>query len=188
MKKYSILFLCFLALAACRNEEDQTPRPKGYFRIDMPTKEYQIFSPDCGYSFDLNKIAKPKGKGSCWYDIKYPPFKATLKLTYRRVTATNLDTLLGEGHELAYRHTVKADGIEEKLYLNEDKKVYGLLYQLKGDAASSLQFFATDSTNHFLRGVLYYYASPNADSLQPVNAYMRGELIQLIESLEWQNS
>ena len=186
MRKLKLVVLTALFLGAC--EGDYTPKPKGYFRIDMPSAEYQEFNTDCPFHFDFNKVASLKDKGRCWYDIKYPRLEATLQLTYRQVTEDNLDTLLYEGHELAYKHTVKADGIDEKLYIDEQKRVYGLLYQLKGDAATSMQFFMTDSTDHFLRGVLYYYSSPNADSLKPVNDFMRGEMIRMIESLEWENS
>ncbi len=185
MKKISILALSFILLIAC--DPEYTPKPKGYFRIETPAPKYQEFSEDCPFSFDYNQAARLKSKGRCWYDIKYPSLRATVQLTYRKVTENNLDTLLGEGHELAYKHTVKADGIQEKLFLNEDKRVYGLFYQLQGDAATSMQFFMTDSTQHFLRGVLYYYATPNADSLRPVNRFMEAEMIRMIESLEWKN-
>ncbi len=174
-----------MGLMACN--EDYSPKPKGYFRIGLPQKDYQSFTEDCPYSFDYNTEAKLELKGPCWYDIKYPNLRATLQLTYKPVEDGNLDTLLADGHRLAYKHTVRADGIDEKLYLNEEQKVYGLFYQLKGDAATNLQFFMTDSTHHFLRGVLYYYASPNADSLQPVNEFMRGEMMHIIETLQWEN-
>lgn len=179
------LMLLGLVLMAC--DSDYTPKPKGYFRIETPAASYKTMDKDCPFSFDVNEVARVKDKGQCWFDIKYPSLKATLQLTYRKVTEDNLDTLLGEGHELAYKHTVKADGIQEKLFVDDEKKVYGLFYQLQGDAATSMQFFMTDSTQHFLRGVLYYYATPNADSLRPVNRFMQGEMIRMIESLEWSN-
>jgi gliding motility-associated lipoprotein GldD len=172
-------------LSSCEN--NYSPKPKGYFRIATPAKEYQSSSIPCAYSFEYNKLAKIVAKKNCWYDLKYPNLRATLQLTYKAVTESNLDTLLAEGHNLAYEHTVKADGIEEKLFLNEEDNVYGILFQLKGNAATSMQFFVTDSTEHFLRGVLYYYATPNADSLQPVNEFMLGEMQHLMESLKWQN-
>lgn len=184
MQKIKFILLG-LVLLACDSE--YTPKPKGYFRIETPAANYKTFDKDCPFSFYVNEVARVKDKGQCWFDIKYPSLKATLQLTYRKVTEDNLDTLLGEGHELAYKHTVKADGIQEKLFVDDEKKVYGLFYQLQGDAATSMQFFMTDSTQHFLRGVLYYYATPNADSLRPVNRFMQGEMIRMIESLEWAN-
>jgi gliding motility-associated lipoprotein GldD len=181
------LLMAILALGLSSCEETFSPKPKGYYRIATPSTEYQETDIPCLFSFEYNRQAKIVDKQNCWYDIKYPNLRATLQLTYKEVTASNLDTLLAEGHHLAYKHTVKADGIEEKLYLGPDQKVYGILYQLKGNSASSLQFFVTDSTDHFLRGVLYYYASPNADSLKPVNDFMFGEIQHLMETLKWQN-
>jgi gliding motility-associated lipoprotein GldD len=189
MRSKTSLFLLISILALSLNscEDGFSPKPKGYYRIATPPAEYQEALIPCSYSFEFNKQAKIIEKENCWYDIKYPQLRATMQLTYKKVSETNLDTLLAEGHHLAYKHTVKADGIEEKLYLNSEQKVYGILYQLKGNAASSLQFFVTDSTDHFLRGVLYYYASPNADSLAPVNEFMFGEMQHLMETLKWQN-
>ncbi len=183
--KHLFTVMLLIGLLSCM--EEYSPKPFGYFRIEMPEKTYQDFDEDCPYSFEYNESAVLKEKRDCWYDIRYPSLKATLQLTYRSVNDNNLDTLLQEGHNLAYKHTVKADGIDELLFVNEDQEVYGLMYKLKGDAATSLQFFMTDSSDHFLRGVLYYYASPNADSLRPVNEFMEGEMTHLIESLEWAN-
>ena len=182
---FTALAIMALGISSC--DENFSPKPKGYFRIATPAKEYQATSFPCAFSFEYNKQARIVAKKNCWYDLKYPSLKATLQLTYKEVTDSNLDTLLAEGHNLAYEHTVKADGIEEKLFLNEEDDVYGILFQLKGNAATSMQFFVTDSTEHFLRGVLYYYASPNADSLQPVNEFMLGEMQHLMESLKWQS-
>jgi len=184
MKNLKYLLLILVFSSGC--DSDYSPKPFGYFRIDTPAKEYQKLSEDCPYSFEYNKSAKLKTKNNCWFDIRYPELKATLQLTYREVTDDNLESLLRDGHDLAYNHTVKADGIEEKLFQNDQNRVYGLMYHLKGDVATSLQFYMTDSTEHFLRGVLYYYATPNADSLQPANEFMKGELAHLIETLKWE--
>ena len=110
-----------------------------------------------------------------------------MQLTYKPVNPDNLDTLLRDGQELAMKHQVKADGMQERLYQNPEQSVYGILYRIQGDAATSTQFFVTDSVDHFLRGVLYFYAPPNADSLKPVNDFMYDETVRLVETLQWQN-
>lgn len=187
MKKISVLLLSIL-LCACGSDDNYTPKPRGYFRIALPEKEYTKYQPeDCSYSFDLNKVAKVASKKECWADVIYPKFKATIQLTYKPVNEHNLDTLLKEGQDLAYEHIVKADGIQEKLFVNPEKKVFGQFYSIAGDAATSTQFYVTDSTSHFLRGVLYFYATPNADSIKPVNDFMQDEIVTMIESLRWQN-
>ncbi len=186
LKKISFLWI-LAGLLSCQNE--YSPKPRGYFRLEVPEADYQRFSPgDCPYSFEKNTTARWIDKNNCWGDIYYPSIKARLQLTYKPVTEKNLETLLQDGQDLALKHQVKADGMRERIYTNQEQSVYGILYKIEGDAATSSQFFVTDSTHHFLRGVLYFYAAPNADSLRPVNNYMYDETVRLIESLEWQNS
>ncbi len=188
MLKNSVVLLLLLALVSCNGDENYTPKPRGFFRIGLPERKYTQLNIDCPYSFQYNENARWRQKKNCWGDLYYPDLKATLQLTYKAVTPENRQTLLNDGRELAYKHTVMADGIEEKLYTDSVRDVNGLLYLIEGEAASNLQFFMTDSTDHFLRGVLYFYAEPNPDSLQPVNNFMVGEVTHLIETLKWQNS
>jgi hypothetical protein len=51
--------------------------------------------------------------------------------------------------------------------------------------ATAHQFFLTDSTKHFLRGALYFDATPNEDSLRPVNAFLQAEMKHLIQTFRW---
>lgn len=173
-------------LYSCQN--DYQPKPHGYFRIGLPTKEYAPLKSDCPYSFEMNKNARFTAKNDCWADINYPGIRADLQLTYKNVsTADELEKILIEAQDLAYKHTVKAEGIGERLFINPEKKVYGIFYMMAGNAASSAQFYMTDSTNHFLRGVLYFYSQPNADSLKPAAMFMQSEMMHLVETLEWKN-
>lgn len=189
MPKNRILLLLLPLLVACNGNDSFTPKPHGYFRINLPEKEYTTLDINCPYTFEYNKNARwEQVRHQCWGDIYYPSIKARVQMTYKPVTENNLDTLLNDSRDLAFKHTVKADGIKEDLIAGKEENVYGILYQIRGEAASNLQFFATDSTNHYLRGVLYFYAEPNEDSLQPVNDYMYEEIVHLIETLKWQNS
>ncbi len=99
-----------------------------------------------------------------------------------------MESLLEDGRKLAYEHTSMASGIGEKVFSDPESEVYGVVYNIQGEAATNIQFFMTDSTSHFLRGVLYFYAEPNVDSLQPVNDFMQDEIIHLIETLQWKSS
>lgn len=186
MNKTLIIF-AFLIFVACA-DENPVPKPKGYFRIALPQQNYTSLEIDCPYAFDINENARWIEKRSCWGDIHYPDLNATLQLTYKEVNDSNLNRLLGEAHRLAYEHSVRADGIDENVIYDEKERTFGLFYDIKGDAATNAQFFVTDSSNHFLRGVLYFYAVPNADSLQPVNKFMNEEILHLVNTLKWQNS
>lgn len=173
---------------ACE-QEDYSPKPRGYFRIELPSSEFTDLDTNLPYSLKMNKNAKWKALKSIegWGDIYYPSIKATLKLTYKAIDETNLDRLLEDSRQMVYEHSRKADGIDDILVSFPDNHVHGMIFRIAGDAATNTQFFVTDSTNHFLRGVVYFYASPNADSLRPLNEFMMGETKQLIESLKWQN-
>ena len=63
-----------------------------------------------------------------------------------------------------------------------DSKIF---YELDGSTATNAQFFITDSTKHFLRGSLYFNSTTNQDSIAPVLAFLKIDMLKLIESLEW---
>ena len=73
-----------------------------------------------------------------------------------------------------------AEAITEQPYGNPEHKVYGILYDIKGDAASPIQFMLTDSVHHVLRGALYFDAVPNKDSIAPVLNYVRKDIIRML--------
>ncbi len=97
----------------------------------------------------------------------------------------NIDSLLNDAYQLPGKHMIKADEIPEKIFFDEHQKVYGTLFSVVGNAASQLQFFLTDSTQHFLVGSLYFYTRPNYDSIMPAAKYIERDVIHLMESLKW---
>lgn len=84
---------------------------------------------------------------------------------------------------MAYTHTIKAESIQEK-YFKKDQ-IFGLIYYIEGNTASSTQFFVTDSTRHFLRGALYFNQHPDKDSLAPVISYLREDIVNLMETVRF---
>jgi len=76
----------------------------------------------------------------------------------------------------------------QREYLDPDHEVYGLIYDIKGsDAASSYQFYLTDSLSKFVRGALYFNLVPNNDSLSPVIDFLKVDLEHMITSFRWKN-
>ena len=166
-----------------------TPKPRGYFRIDFPEKLYRSSNPDYPYIFDYPVYAnivvdKDKLAEPYWINIVFQKNKAKLHLSYKPVQ-NNLQALTEDSRELAYKHSIKASAINEKLFINNEKKVYGTIYEIKGNAASPLQFHLTDSTSHFLRGSFYISEIPNYDSLRPVIQFIDDDIYHLIETLSW---
>lgn len=168
-------------------EKHYIPKPRGYFRIDLPKHEYKIFDTIFPYRFEYNKYAKYEifNKDSAWINIVYPKFKAKIHITYKNLQQENLYEILDESQQLAYKHTLKADAIDEGEISDSAKKVYGILYYMEGNSASNLQFYITDSTKHFFRGALYFFVKPNYDSIKPVLDYLKFDVKHLIKTIEW---
>lgn len=181
----SLFFL--LVIGGCK--KNYTPKPLGYHRIDFPKKKYQNFSSDCPFTFEYpvyGEVRRDQSSNAepCWLNIQFKEYNGTLHLSYKQVQ-DNLNKLTEDARNLTYKHTIKAEAISEKLFTKPDREVHGILYNVKGNAASALQFFLTDSSNHFVRGSLYFNVQPNKDSLAPVIDYFREDVIHFMESFRW---
>ena len=138
------------------------------------------------YSFEYSSKAHIVQKKNQWLDIFYPELNATLVLSYMPVN-NNLRLLLRDAEKLTFKHMIKADDIQAVPYENPNSKVYGKLFEVYGDAATQIQFHATDSVRNFMTGALYFYAKPNYDSIMPAVHYLKKDVIRLMETLEWKN-
>lgn len=178
------LLLTLLFIISCK--EDVLPKPKAYLSLEYPEKEYEKLSISRPYSFDVLKSTTIIDDKNNWLKIKYPNLKASIDITYRPVQ-NNLKELLTEAEKLVFKHAVKAEQIIPKDFVNTKKRTFGSLYEITGNAASHLQFHVTDSTDNFIKGALYFYAKPNYDSILPAVAYIKEDILKLVESLEWKN-
>lgn len=182
-----LFFVTSLISSGCKR--NYTPKPRGYIRIDLPEKKYTQYNTDCPYTFlypTYTTIEKDSShlNEKCWININYKDYDGKIHISYKDVK-NNIGQILEETRSLAYKHTIKADAITERVFIKPEKNVYGTVYEIAGDAASSIQFFLTDSTEHYLRGALYFNAQPNKDSLAPLINFVREDIVVLIESFEW---
>jgi gliding motility-associated lipoprotein GldD len=195
LRKSSILsFILLLSAYSCR--EVSVPKPKGHFRIDLPEKEYLKFTGKSGENRDFPFSFEYPSYGNLtfkteesnepgWFNIEFPAYKAKIYLTYKAVK-NDFDGLMEQSYKMNVKnHITKADAINEQQFGNVNDKVFGVLYDLKGNTASAVQFYVTDSTSNYLRGSLYFSAEPDADSLAPVINFFREDIIHLIETLKW---
>ena len=187
MRKFVYISMFLLGLAACKNVS--TPKPYGYYRIASPDTSYVAFDtrfPDWPYSFALSKnaIPQPRQDEPYWLNIYYPSLDATVHCSYKPVR-NNLRELTNDALEFVYRNASFANAIPEREYSHPEADVYGVLFDLEGNTASSCQFFITDSTRHFFRASVYCNCPPNADSLAPVYEYLRKDVIRMVETFEW---
>jgi gliding motility-associated lipoprotein GldD len=168
----------------------------GYYRVELPEHSYVLFNnadypfsfeyPAYGYiSKDTQTADARKPENKYWLNIDFPQWEGRIYLSYKRVNGKdNTGKLLEDSHEMSYYHTKRADYINPKTFMN-DNGVYILTYSVGGDAASAYQFVAMDSVKHYLRGALYFNVTPNADSLKPINEFLKKDIDHIISTLKW---
>jgi gliding motility-associated lipoprotein GldD len=182
MNKLVFIFISLFILNGCK--EETLPKPPAYLRLDFEDNGYVKHESNC-YHFEKNNASNIKKEKDCNLELHYPKQKATIYLTYRPVV-NNINILLSDAQKLTYEHVIKADEIEERPYINKNRKVYGMFYNVTGNAATNTQFYITDSTKHFMVGSLYFYAKPNYDSIFPAIEFIKKDMVKIMESTQWQ--
>jgi gliding motility-associated lipoprotein GldD len=188
--KYLLFFLLLIIGVSCGNEP--TPKPRAFLRLDYPEPDYVKVASDLPFTFERNKQANEvsdiqiaRDEKSIGVNITYPLIKGTIYLTYKKINAQNLEAHLIDAQNITQKHTLKADAIIEQPYIDKVNKVYGMFYEVGGNAASQSQFYVTDSINHFVTGSLYFYAKPNYDSILPAAHYLKRDIKHLMETIKW---
>ena len=192
MRKIVSILAVAALLVSCGKAS--APKPYGYYRITVPDTAYVDFDksyPTYPYTFALsrNAVVKPREDVSepYWINLFYPALDATVHCSYKPVQ-NNLRELTDDALEFVYRNASFANAIPEQDYMHPEARVYGVLFDLEGNTASSCQFFVTDSTSHFFRASVYCNCPPNADSLAPVYEYLRKDVVKMVESFEWKSN
>ncbi|SFJ29980.1 gliding motility lipoprotein GldD [Myroides guanonis] len=182
---YSTLVGTLLFTIACKDISQ--PKPDAFLALNYPSPKYDLVETSCTYSFEANDWSSIKEQKDCGFEVHYPEMKATIYINYKPVK-NNIDVLLSDAQKLTYEHFIKADGISEQPYINKEKGVYGMFYEVEGNAATNAQFYATDSLNNFIVASLYFYAKPNYDSILPATDYVKNDMRKIMESLEWKKN
>lgn len=180
------LFVLVFSLFFNSCQDDVFPKPKSYLHLSYPIADYHRFSNDCPFSFAISKESTIEFETGCSAKVKYPKNNATVHITYRRVQ-DNLKQILKEANQLTTKHTIKADAILPHTFENKEKGVYGVLFDVQGQSASNVQFYATDSSKHVLTAALYFKVKPSYDSLFPAVAYIKNDMMKMMETLEWKD-
>lgn len=194
LKWILILFASSGFLFAC-NTDYTIGKKRGYFKIDFPPKAYQTFNqPGYPYTFEYpvySRIVKDttffdaRPENPWWINIDFPQFSARVHISYKEIGKNKFDSLINDAFQLSYKqHTYKASAIEDSAMITPNG-IHGTYFTLAGNTATANQFFLTDSSQHFLRGALYFAATPNEDSISVVNDFLKQDLFHLINTLRW---
>ncbi len=193
MKNKTTTFLSLLAaallLASCQRNH-VLPKPRGYFRIDLPDTGFVVLDSMERYRFEYPQYAvitndpySPQEKN--WINVEMPVFKASIHITHKKVDG-NLGQYLDDVHTMVTKHLQKANGMRDSLIVNDEHHRYGMFIEMDGKGvATPFQFYLTDSTRNFVRGALYFNFLPNNDSMQPVISRIRKDVDHLINTFEW---
>ncbi|HEY2721989.1 MAG TPA: hypothetical protein VGI82_09690 [Chitinophagaceae bacterium] len=187
-------FFLFIVLLGC-NSDYTVGKRRGYFKIEFPQKAYREFDqPGYPYTFEYpvySNIVKDttffdaKPENPYWINIDFPQFSARVHISYKEIGKNKFDSLVNDAFQLSYKqHTYKASAIEDSAMVTPNN-IHGMYFTLAGNTATANQFFLTDTTKHFLRGALYFSATPNEDSISIVNNFLKKDLFHLINTLKW---
>ena len=187
-----LIFMVIVVIFGCNS--DYTIRQKGYFKIDFPEHEYQVFDKaGFPYTFEYPVYANvvqdstyfdDEPENPYWVNIDFPSLNGKIYISYKDVRKNDFNKLVDDAFKLTYKHAAKATAIRDSLMVTPNN-VTGIFFRVGGNAATGRQFFLTDSVNHFLRGALYFDATPNADSLGIVNDFLEVDMKHLVNSLRW---
>ena len=210
-KKCFLYLTLALLFAACNST--YTSKKTGYFKIDLPEKKYVLFDePGMPYSFEYPAYAgivkdstyfDANPENDYWRNIDFKNLNAKIFLSYKAVggralykikmpngtykdsTGVNMyDKMINDAFNLTNKNDDVATSKKDSLFTTTNN-VSGLLFKLGGNAATQRQFFMTDTTKNFIRGALYFYASPNADSVKPVVDFIQQDIDHLIKTFRW---
>ncbi|MEO8862260.1 MAG: hypothetical protein ABI358_12590 [Ginsengibacter sp.] len=190
-----------------------TSKKQGYYKIDLPKKDYLKFDkPGFPYSFEYPVYANidqdslyidRTGKDPYSININFPQLNGKIYMTYKVIGGTSnyqvkdstgkyrdsigkntFQNLVNDSYNLTYKNDIKANSIEDSV-MHTPNGITGIFFRLSGSVATSRQFLLSDTTHNFLRGALYFDASPNEDSLRPVNNFLEQDMKHIINTLRW---
>lgn len=188
---FSSIFCLLVMASSCTQTGDYSPKPRGHFRIDFPEKAYQPIAAGCPFSFEIPAYSKLQedlspGAKPCWKNLDFPAYNARLHISYIPINEqAPLSQLTEDARTFAFKHTAKATAIDQSKINIPSKNIYGLTYYIRGNTASNLQFFVSDSSKNYLRAALYFNEKPNIDSIQPVLEFIRADVEHIISSFSW---
>ncbi|MFA6806459.1 MAG: hypothetical protein WCR29_03480 [Bacteroidales bacterium] len=193
-KRFFLLaILVGVLFISCSDDKNSAPKPKAYFRLDIPKPTYQKFD-TLGFPFVFQypnygvvERTEQRFDNKNWFNINYPDYGCKLYISFVNLSPkTTLGNLVNDSYNMTKEHDKFSSGVIERAYSNEESKVYGYVFDIKGTkVVSPYQFYITDSSRYFLRGALYFEINPNNDSLSPIIERVTQDLDYMISTFEW---
>lgn len=192
-----------------------TSKKKGYYEIELPKHAYQTFDrAGFPYSFEYPVYANiiqdstyfdSTPENPYWINIDFPQYEARIFLSYKIIGGkaiykvkntdgtytdssgiNHFDKMVNDAFNLTNKNEAVASSIRDSL-IKTPNDIYGVYFKVGGNAATARQFFLSDTTKNFIRGALYFGATPNADSIKPVQDFLTQDIQHMINTFRWKN-
>lgn len=209
--KYLFSLIIVALILSCNST--YTSKKEGYYKIDFPERAYTTFNdPTYPYTFEYPVYARVDkdssyfdslSKNPYWINIDFPSFNGKIFISYKNIGGTSVykvkmpgggyrdsigkndfEKMVNDSYNLTYKNDIKAYSIEDSV-MHTPNGLTGIFFRLSGNVATAKQFFLSDTLHHFLRGALYFDATPNEDSLRPVNAFLQQDMKHIINTMRW---
>lgn len=181
-----ICSLCFLfTFFSCENNSS-LPKQDAYLRIEFNEPNYLIYkNQNSKINFLYNSSSSSiESISERTINLDYKKLGMNLDLSFDKLNdETELTNYLRDFNLLLDAHTKRSNGFLIKEFENRNYSTYGKLYEFRGDVASPIQFFLTDSINNFIHGSLNMTVKSKYDSIYPSVQYIKNDILVFFESI-----
>ena len=168
--------------------ETNLPKQKGFLRIEFKEPYYSIHEEiDTPFNFYYNSNSTdPDQIGNNQFLFDYSDLNLSLNLSFYNIKSSqDLEKKSRDFFLILDTHTKKSNGVILEEYDNDNSRIFGKLYEIKGDVASPIQFYLTDSLSNFVSGSVNLKFKSNYDSIYPSIQYVKNDVFVLFESINW---
>jgi gliding motility-associated lipoprotein GldD len=197
--KIKVVWYLFILIFINSCETVELPKPHAYLRLDYPEPNYVDMSfGNTNSNFQINNVDTSvfdlniDGNNDLLLSKKiiYPSMKAEILLEYYKISKNNkLSYRLKNLNDFTSIHLKKISSIAKvQEFIDDQKRVYASIINIRGDVTSPYQFYATDSTTNLVIGILNLKAKTKYDSILPSLNYLKNDIYHLIESINWNDN
>ena len=183
-----IIISLFFTLIIFSCNKPNLPKQNGFLRIEFKEPYYSIYDEtDTSFNFYYNSNSSDLDQiGNNQFLFDYRDLNLSLNLSFYKIKGSQ--GLEKKSHDFSLildTHTKKSNGVILRQYDNNNSKIFGKLYEIKGDVASPIQFYLTDSVSNFISGSVNLKFKSNYDSIFPSIQYVKNDILVLFESINW---
>ena len=179
-------FIYFFGLVFSCENNFNLPKPDAYLRIEFNEPKYLNYEDvnsqiDFYYNSSSSSINQISSKS---INLNYENLGMSLDLSFNKLSSENeVINYITDFNLLLDTHTKQSNGFLVKEFENVEYSTFGKIYEFKGDVASPIQFFITDSLNNFIQGVVNKEISSKYDSIYPSIQYIKNDILVFFESI-----